>query len=197
MIDEDELDEVEEGLVDLAMRGWRTLDEHPLDPRSKRVQLEHNELSTLPKTIGTLEFMWKLDVSHNRLEALPRTIGKCTRLRILNVDHNYLEDIPKVRSRRPVVLRRLHAVDATRVHQTRSWVVSFSILRPFGPILRAGHRVGRVRARARRDSRGGRCSGVPRPRHAPGLLLAVADGHQEAAQGGQVGALQPQEGQAF
>ena len=33
MIDEDELDEVEEGLVDLAMRGWRTLDEHPLDPR--------------------------------------------------------------------------------------------------------------------------------------------------------------------
>ena len=58
MIDEDELDEVEEGLVDLAMRGWRTLDEHPLDPRSKRVQLEHNELSTLPKTIGTLEFMW-------------------------------------------------------------------------------------------------------------------------------------------
>ena len=95
MIDEDELDEVEEGLVDLAMRGWRTLDEHPLDPRSKRVQLEHNELSTLPKTIGTLEFMWKLDVSHNRLEALPRTIGKCTRLRILNVDHNYLEDVPK------------------------------------------------------------------------------------------------------
>ena len=33
-----------------------------------------------------------------------------------------------VRSRRPVVLRRLHAIDATRVHQTRSWVVSFSVL---------------------------------------------------------------------
>ena len=30
-----------------------------------------------------------------------------------------------VRSRRPVVWRRLHAIDATRVHQTRSWVVSF------------------------------------------------------------------------
>jgi Leucine-rich repeat (LRR) protein len=133
MIDEDELDEVEEGLVDLAMRGWRTLDEHPLDPRSKRVQLEHNELSTLPKTIGTLEFMWKLDVSHNRLEALPRTIGKCTRLRILNVDHNYLEDIPKVRSRRPVVLGWFHFVDVTRVHLTMPWVVSFWISRPFGP----------------------------------------------------------------
>ena len=37
------------------------------------------------------------------------------------------------RSRRPVVWRRLHAIDATRVHQTRSWVVSFLILSPFGP----------------------------------------------------------------
>ena len=47
-------------------------------------------------------------------------------------------------SRRPVVRRRLHAIDATRVHQTRSWVVPFSSLRLFGPrrataILRAGH----------------------------------------------------------
>ena len=42
-------------------------------------------------------------------------------------------DKGKVRSRRPAVLRCLHAIDATRVHQTRSWVVSFSSLRPFGP----------------------------------------------------------------
>ncbi len=27
----------------------------------------------------------------------------------------------------------IHAIDATRVHQTRSWVVSVSISRPFGP----------------------------------------------------------------
>ena len=38
-----------------------------------------------------------------------------------------------VRSRRPAVLRRLHAIDATRAHQTRSWVVYFLNLRPFGP----------------------------------------------------------------
>ena len=49
----------------------------------------------------------------------------------------------KVRSRRPAVLRRLHAIDATRVHLTMKWVVSFWILRPFGPrrataMLRAG-----------------------------------------------------------
>ena len=38
-----------------------------------------------------------------------------------------------VRSRRPAVPRRLHAIDATRAHQTRSWVVYFLNLRPFGP----------------------------------------------------------------
>ena len=37
------------------------------------------------------------------------------------------------------VLRRLHAIDATRVHLTMTWVVSFSISRPFG---RAGGRRG-------------------------------------------------------
>ena len=38
-----------------------------------------------------------------------------------------------VRSRRPAVLRCLHAIDATRVHLTMTWVVSFSILRPDAP----------------------------------------------------------------
>ena len=42
-------------------------------------------------------------------------------------------DKGKVRSRRPAVLRCLHAIDATRVHQTRSWVVSFSMSSRFGP----------------------------------------------------------------
>ena len=54
----------------------------------------------------------------------------------------------KVRSRRPAVLRCLHAIGATRDHQTRSWVAYFSILRPFGPrrataMLRAGLLPGR------------------------------------------------------
>ena len=37
------------------------------------------------------------------------------------------------------VLRCLHAIDATRFHQTRSWVVSFSILRSFGPRRETRH----------------------------------------------------------
>ena len=39
----------------------------------------------------------------------------------------------KVRSRRPAVLRCLHAIGATRVHLLMKWVVYFSILGPFGP----------------------------------------------------------------
>ena len=49
----------------------------------------------------------------------------------------------KVRSRRPVVLWCFHFFNTTRVHLTMKWVVSLSILRPFGPLpvntmLRAG-----------------------------------------------------------
>jgi len=40
---------------------------------------------------------------------------------------------PAVRARRPVALWCFHFLGWTRVHQTRSWVVSFPILRPFGP----------------------------------------------------------------
>ena len=44
-----------------------------------------------------------------------------------------VDRITPVRSRRPAVLRCLHAIDARRLQEGRSWVVSFSILRPFGP----------------------------------------------------------------
>ena len=47
-----------------------------------------------------------------------------------------------VRSRRPAVPQRFHAIDATRIHERRRWVVSFLLKRPFGPrsteMLRAG-----------------------------------------------------------
>ena len=51
---------------------------------------------------------------------------------------SFVNEVPKViepvLKRRPAVLRRLHAIDARRLRERRSWVVSFSILRPFGPI---------------------------------------------------------------
>jgi len=59
----------------------------------------------------------------------------------------YFENGIEVRSRRPAVLQCLHAIDATRVHQTRPWVVSFSILGPFGPRRGAVAACQRVRSR--------------------------------------------------
>ena len=63
-----------------------------------------------------------------------------------------------VRSRRPAVLRRLHAIDARRLQARRSWVVDLSISGPFGPhsteMLRAGPRV--AAARRRRFTKGRR-----------------------------------------
>ena len=38
------------------------------------------------------------------------------------------EEIAQVRTRRPAVLRRLHAIDARRLRESRWWVVAFSIL---------------------------------------------------------------------
>ena len=43
-------------------------------------------------------------------------------------------DYYTVRSRRFEVLRRLHFLGWTRGHLTMPWVVSFSSLRPFGPL---------------------------------------------------------------
>ena len=54
----------------------------------------------------------------------------------------------KVRERRPLTNPRSYAIDATRLRQTRSWVVSVSILSRFGP--RRGRRGVSERPRSRR-----------------------------------------------
>ena len=46
--------------------------------------------------------------------------------------HHTTDDAGKVRSRRPVVWRRLHAIDARRLRERSSWVVFISISSEFG-----------------------------------------------------------------
>ena len=52
----------------------------------------------------------------------------------------FMDDDPdmSVRSPRFEVLRRLHFIQTTRLRQTRSWLVSFSILGRFGPLVDVG-----------------------------------------------------------
>ena len=62
--------------------------------------------------------------------------------------HASISDMPKpdgnmmamVCTRRPAVLRRLHAIDARRLQERRSWVVCFPILSEFGPNRDASRR---------------------------------------------------------
>lgn len=89
-----ELEAEEQGVVDLSMRGWRSLDEVELDAGTRRLQLEHNNLAKLPATLGKLDLMVHLDVSSNALESLPNELGQCTRLRVLRCKNNHLTRLP-------------------------------------------------------------------------------------------------------
>ena len=74
-------------------------------------------------------------------------------------------------SRRPAVVRRLDAIDATRLHQRRSWVVCFSNLGRFGP-RRARLAERPVKFRARHPSAA--TAGRTRPRDARRRVVGVA-----------------------
>jgi len=99
--------------------------------------------------------------SHFRFEVLHESKKPGSRARVgrIHTPHGVIDTpcfvpvgtngaLKAVRSRRPAVRRRLHAIDATRFHLTMKWVVSFSTLRPFGP-----RRVTRRSPRSKRTMR--------------------------------------------
>ena len=95
MIDEDEPDEVEEGLVDLAMRGWRTLDEHPLIPlQTRAARTQRAEVLVDPVHPRV---QWKLDVSQQQVRRRPTATGQ-PQVRILVVLIITRRGRPKARS---------------------------------------------------------------------------------------------------
>ena len=91
----------------------------------------------------------------------------------------------RVRSRRPVVWMRLHFMETRRLQERMSWLVSFWILRPFGPsrettMLRAGvpgdgkTHEGRARFEARENGQRHRARGLPHHGAARGERLEEA-----------------------
>jgi len=90
----------------------------------------------------------------------PKVLNRNYEMKLQNADYrgtdpkkamaDFMERVKQyeVRSPRFEVLRCLHAIDATRVYQARSLVVSFSILSCFGP--RRGRRCVSERQRSRR-----------------------------------------------
>ena len=70
----------------------------------------------------------------NKAEATQIVLQCCANELLKNTLPVLYDELERCVSRRFEVLRRLDAIDATRVQERRSWVVSFSSLRPFGPI---------------------------------------------------------------
>ena len=93
----------------------------------------------------------KLKKSQAILKEIERK-GEESRLKAIEKEKR-IQAILEVRPRRPAVPRCLHAVDATRVHQTMPGVLSFSSLRPFGPSRACRGRVAIVSIKLRSKKR--------------------------------------------
>ncbi len=58
--------------------------------------LAHNQIEAIPTFITSLQRLTMLDVSHNALQTLPRTLGKCANLGTLMVEGNKITSPPPV-----------------------------------------------------------------------------------------------------
>jgi Leucine-rich repeat (LRR) protein len=56
--------------------------------------LDKNQLSEIPKTLGKLTSLRRLDLSYNQLASLPANLGQLTNLAELSVAANQLNAIP-------------------------------------------------------------------------------------------------------
>lgn len=60
----------------------------------KQLDLDHNELVSLPDSISNIHSLKTLSVGDNRLISLPNTIGRLSQLTYLNVTRNRLTSLP-------------------------------------------------------------------------------------------------------
>lgn len=81
-IADENLEELFLDLVELGASTWA-------------LHLNHNRLTKLPDTIGTLKRLAILVVRCNRLTSLPETIGGCERLQELDASQNCIQHLPK------------------------------------------------------------------------------------------------------
>ena len=60
-----------------------------------RLEIDHNQLRSVPEYLGKLTNLISLKVSFNQLGELPESIGKLTNLRMLATSNNQLEELPE------------------------------------------------------------------------------------------------------
>ena len=110
----------EDGHCDVRYRGWERLDDRLFDLGILTLDLSHNNLTTLPKSIGLLSGLRELNVACNNItsidadgiaklkqlrtlklngnaiSSLPSSIGQCKALETLVVSENKLSQVPAV-----------------------------------------------------------------------------------------------------
>lgn len=60
----------------------------------RRLELDSNQLTTLPETIGDLTMLDVLSVRFNKLSSVPASIGRCQNLSILDIGGNAIRSLP-------------------------------------------------------------------------------------------------------
>ncbi|NEQ55708.1 MAG: protein kinase [Leptolyngbya sp. SIO3F4] len=83
----------------LSMIGFKnnqikTISESALSPNIRWLILTNNQLTTLPKSIGTLTKLQKFMLAGNRLQTLPDELASCSNLELLRLAANQLQTLP-------------------------------------------------------------------------------------------------------
>lgn len=109
---QDALDHPDRDSLHLGSLGLTELPESLLESigepeRIRTLNLEGNNLSSLPKSILRLTKLETLNISRNQLSVLPEFIGQLTHLYYFNVSSNHLSTLPRATGQL-AQLRRLH-----------------------------------------------------------------------------------------
>ena len=58
------------------------------------LQLQHNELTELPATVGELKSLRRLGLQYNKLSELPPSLCQCIELNEIGLEYNTLTSVP-------------------------------------------------------------------------------------------------------
>ena len=61
----------------------------------KRLHLQYNKLTVIPKELGQLVNLKRLFLENNELKEIPKELGRLVKLKWLRLDNNKLTEIPK------------------------------------------------------------------------------------------------------
>ena len=96
LISHNHLKEVPSGMSSLSVRRYNISFCTELGACSELVHLDvqHNELVSLPETLGQLRKLSRLGLRYNKLQSLPATLAECVKFEEFIVESNHLTQLP-------------------------------------------------------------------------------------------------------